>query len=93
LFIYFDWTPPPYVVNDVARIKVSQLSNYSISRIASAISSENTDCIVIATGPQYSGGFSDLEGFDLLPRETIQILDLEYSKNILANGTLVWSRK
>jgi len=93
LFIYFDWTPPPYVVNDVARIKVSQLSNYSISRIASAISSENTDCIFIATGPQYFGGLSSLEGFDLLPRETIQILDLEYSKNILANGTLVWSRK
>jgi hypothetical protein len=77
----------------VNRIKISYISDDAISRIATAISDKNTDCIFVATGPQYFGGFSTLEGFELLPRDTIQILDLNYSKNTLADGTLVWSRK
>jgi hypothetical protein len=92
LFAYFDWTPVPGVVNEVARIKYSSLSESSIASIAKAISSNKTDCIFDATGPQYFGGFSPSQGFDLLPKDVFQVLEQNYSKNLLLDGTLVRSR-
>jgi hypothetical protein len=93
LFAYFDWVPTPNIVNDVGRIKFSQLSPAALARIESAISNTKTDCIYEAIGVNYFGGFGLTEGIDLLPKETLVTLKRDYLRNQLDDGTSVWSRR
>jgi hypothetical protein len=93
LFAYYNWTPVPYIVNDVSRIKFSYLGENFSRNVNSAISSESTDCIFEAIGPQYFGSFTSSEGLDSLSKESLEALTTNYSKYMLTDGTVVWSRK
>jgi hypothetical protein len=93
LFAYYDWTPVPYIVNDVSRIKFSFLSENFTRNVQSAISSGSTDCVFEAIGKQYFGSFTSSEGLESLSKEALQALTQNYSKFTLMDGTVVWSRK
>ena len=92
LFSYFDWTPTPYVVNDVARIKVTGLNKVQIERIVAAALNKETDCIFEAVGPQYFGSLSASQGLETLPETALKGLRVNYKQNVLPDKTLVWSR-
>lgn len=93
MFAYFDWVPTPNVVNEIARIRFSQISPDSTIRIRNAISNLETDCVYEAVGPSFFGGFSKLEGIESLPVETLEILTQGYELQVLGDGTSVWSRR
>ena len=93
LFAYFDWNPPPNIVNDAARIRISQLSNNTISRLKSAVANRDTDCIYEAIGANFFGGMTLDEGVKSLPKDSLELLSLEYQQTTLGDGTSVWSRK
>jgi hypothetical protein len=93
LFAYFNWLPVPNVVNDVARIKISQLSEESIVRINAGINDSKTDCIYEAIGGQYFGGFVPSDGVESNSADLLDVLNREYLKVILQDGTSVWKRK
>jgi hypothetical protein len=92
LFAYFDWVPVPNVVNDVARIKFSQVSDDQIMRVSESIKNNETDCIYEAFGPNFFGGFSPDQGVSSLPGEDLNFLNQNYRQTVLKDGTSVWSR-
>jgi hypothetical protein len=92
LFAYFDWVPVPDVVNDVARIKFSNLSEGSRSRIAKAVSTKKAECVYEAIGTKYFGGFNLDDSIETIAPNIFKDLNQNYRGHILADGTKVWSR-
>jgi hypothetical protein len=93
LFAYYDWLPAPDVVNDVARMKIGNLSESTKIRIAKAISSKKTKCIFEAIGAQYFGGFDSSQGVVPLFPNAVEGVLQTYRSHELIDGTRVWSRE
>ena len=93
LFAYFDWIPPSDVVNEVARIKFSNLSEGSRARIARAVSTKKAECVYEAIGAQYFGGFDVYDSIESLAPIVFKDLNQNYRAHILEDGTKVWSLK